>query len=135
MDDYTIKLIEDGIFLLVYHTTVTEEVFRKAAEAQVEFAKTHIGGDYIIVVDYTEAMLKASAINFRLNSWAASVDPHMITAVLVSQNLLVSTAANLVHRVTGKNFEIFRTRAEALARARTLLAEHRAMQEPDSGKS
>ncbi len=74
MDDYTIKLIEDGIFLLVYHTTVTEEVFRKAAEAQVEFAKTHIGGDYIIVVDYTEAMLKASALNFRLNSWAASVD-------------------------------------------------------------
>jgi len=128
MSDFTFELIEDGIFLLAYHRIVTDEIFRQAAEDQVRFASTHVDGDYVMLVDYSDAILRASAFNFRLNSWAAGVDPHMITAVLVSQNALVSTAANLVHRVTGKSFEVFRTRAEALERARAVLAEHRSKQ-------
>lgn len=126
MSDFSLELVEDGIVLLIYQTTVTANVFRQAAEAHKQFAEEHIGGDYVVVVDYTEANLTTSAFDFRLNSWAAKLDPHMLGAVLVSQNALVSTAANLVQRVTHKdNLEIFRTRAEALERARTLLAEHR----------
>ncbi len=69
-----------------------------------------------------------SALDFRLNSWSATLDPRMIDALLISGSMIAVTGANLVQRVTHKKLEIMRTREEALERARAILAGVRAGQ-------
>lgn len=126
MSDYAFELIEDGIILLTYHVPVTDQVFRRATEDRVQFAAEHTQGDYILIVDYSQASMTISALNFRLNSWSATLDPRMIDALLISGSMIAVTGASLVQRVTHKKLEIMHTREEALARARVILAEHRA---------
>ncbi len=126
MSEYTLQLIEDGIILLAYHVPVTGEVFQRATRDRVRFAGEHAAGDYVLVVDYSQTTLSASFLNLRLNTWSATLDPRMITALLVSPSVLAVTVADFVQHTTHLRVEVRASQAEALARARDILTEHRA---------
>jgi len=123
MPEYTLELLDEGIILLAYCVPVTADVFRRATQDRVRFAQEHVEGDYVLIVDYSQTTMSASYLNLRLNTWSATLDPHMIDALLISPSMLAMTAADLVQRVTHLKVEMCDSRAEALARARAILAE------------
>jgi len=125
MTEYTLEVLEDGIILLAYCVPVTAEVFTRATQDRVRFARRRVDGDYVLIVDYSQTSVSASSLNLRLNSWSATLDPHMIDALLISPSLLAITAADLVQRVTHQKIEMCHSRAEALERARSLLIARR----------
>lgn len=118
MTGFQIEQIEPGIFLTQYREMVTTEIFREATLARVKLANELKLSKYILIVDYSQTVVNNSTFNIRLNAWSVNLDSRMAYTIIISNQMLVRTAVNLIRNLVKIKIEFCKNREEALQRAR-----------------
>ena len=120
MAGFHVEQIEPGILLMQYQTMVTTEIFREATLARVKLANELKLAQYILIVDYSQTVVNNSTFNMRLNAWSVNIDSRMAYTVIISKQMLVRTAVNLIRNLVRIKIEFCKNREEALQRARAV---------------
>lgn len=123
MAGFQIEQVEPGILLTQYQAMVTTEIFREATLARVKLADELKLSRYVLIVDYSQTVVNNSTFNMRLNAWSVNLDPRMTYTVIISKQMLVRTAVNLIRNLVRIKLEFCKNREEALKRAREVISD------------
>jgi hypothetical protein len=118
MTGFQIEQVEPGILLTQYQEMVTTTIFREATLARVKLADEFKLLHYVLVVDYSQTVVNNSTFNLRLNAWSVNLDSRMEYTIIISKQMLVRTAVNLLRNLVKIKLEFAKDREVALKRAR-----------------
>jgi hypothetical protein len=91
----------------------------EVTNARIAFAKEHVQGDYVVILDVREGKIKE--LNVRAAQWAAHADEHMIHLFIIGKSIMAQTLMNILARLGKWQFEFIDEPTMALERARQLL--------------
>lgn len=116
----TIELVENGIIKIVWDGVVNRENYTQGITDRIVFADAQQLERYVLIFDLRKAHI--TVFDFRLAAWSANADPRMTHTVIISNSTLVTVTVNTMLRMTKTQVALVNSEAQALARARQIVA-------------